>query len=183
MINLIKGAQYIRAKGGNKWSYAVCDSTGSLSGSAWVDGVFREKSKFTFEKPEVKIYDEAGNQVASTYDNLNSEISITSLQDDANLENFLAHEVEDKYFSILMAAGDNDDTNNKIRYIPIARISSKYTVDAPGRRPEITIIPQYNEFDKYPVSAPSWVTVASGSLLCSGSMYYSVNTQAGTSIL
>lgn len=185
MLDLTKSAARIREKGGNHWAYVRTDVTGSVSGSdTWHDGIFREKSKFTFEKPEKKIFDEAGNQVASTYENVNTEIVITSLQDDADLELFLTQNTEDQYFGIIMAAGDNDDATNKVRYIPIARISTMYSVDAPGRRPEIRIVPQYNEYAKLPTGTmPSWLTISSGSLTCPAGKYYTVATQSGADIL
>lgn len=181
-IDMKKGNQYIRSKGGNKWAYIRVDSTGSIvNADTWHDGVYREKSVFTFEKPEVMIYDEAGNQVASTYDNVNTSIVITSLQDDVDLENFLAKETEDNYFGILMASGDNTDSENKVRYIPVARIATKYSVDAPGRRPDITIIPQYNEYEKACPSKPAWVT--STAVTASAGGYYCVVSQSGANIL
>lgn len=187
MIDLTRSAEKIREKGGSKWAYVRVDVTGSLSGAdTWHDGIIREKSKFTFEKPEKKVYDESGQQVATTYENVNSELVITSMQDDVKLEKFLTEETEDAYFSIIMAAGDEDSSHNKIRYIPIARISTVYSVDAPGRRPDIKISPQWNENLCQAVataSLPTWIADYSSSLSASAGMYYGKFSITGSVIL
>lgn len=184
-VDLKKGNQYIRSKGGNKWSYKRVKSDGSnlTVPDSWHDGVYREKSTFTFEKPEVMIYNESGDQVASTYDNVNISLVITSLQDDVNLENFLVKETEDSYFSIVMAGGDATDTTNKVRWFPICRIATKYSVDAPGRRPDITIIPQYNDVEEIVENTfPTWCSILDGKSILAGE-YYKVYSVTNSSIL
>lgn len=183
---LVRDTKYIREHGGCHWAYIPVTSAGLVSAEAYVDGVYRESSEMTNNQEITPLYCESGAQVASKRENRTVQVSIVSMQDDVATEKFLSEEVEDNYYSIFMAAGDEDDAYNKIRWFPICRIKSDYTVSAPGRRPTITILPQVVPTTIEPtgsVTLPSWITVTSGSFSVAAGKYYSVVSQSGAAIL
>lgn len=164
-------------KGGQKWAYMRVDEDGaSLSQpDSWHDGVYREKSDIEFKQTEKGIFDESGAQVATEKDNMEVSLSITSLQDDAALINFLKDEVEDTYFAIFMERGEIGDNKKQEVFFPITKIERSYKSSAPGRRPEIKIIPLENATAVSPASGvPTWAEGTSGSFSVGAGEYFKV---------
>lgn len=167
--------------GGNKWSFAVCDATGSLTG-AWKDGIYRKTTDVEFKTDYTPIEIESGETINTVPTKTACTIKITSQQDDYITENFLkSKDLYDTYFSLIIARGDNDSTSQKLMYVPIAKIERNY--NSSNRNPVFNINVLNNDYDKFPSTVPSYVTVTTGSLMCSANDYYTVVSQSGTSTL
>jgi hypothetical protein len=165
MTDLQNDKTAIVTKGGSKFAYKRVTSAGANTDPAdtWHDGVYREKSNLMFNQPNENMYDEGGELVDTDLGDMEIGLRITSMQDDANLINFLKDETSDSYFAIFLERGKMQDTKKQEVFIPIARIERSYSSDAPGRRPDIKITPIQNATAVTPASVPTWAQGGSGS--------------------
>ena len=175
--DLQRDVSAIVTKGGSRFAYKRVTSAGANTDPAdtWHDGVYREKSNLMFNQPNNNIYDEGGMLVDTDLGDMEMGLTITSLQDDANLINFLKDETPNAYFAIFLERGTMQDTKKQEVFIPIARIERSYSSDAPGRRPDIKITPIQNASAVTPASVPTWAIGGSGSAsgwTCAADSYF-----------
>jgi hypothetical protein len=176
MGDLVRDSSAIQSKGGDKLAYkrVLADGSDKNPADSWHDFPFQAKLKHEFKQPEKPVTDRSGNQVATELDDFTIELALTSLQDDAKLEEFLKDEVQNDYFAIFSNNGKGETGKTKERFYAITKIERSYSSEEPGRRPEVKIFPQKNENAVTPQTVPSWAKGAANDFAVSAEKYYSV---------
>ena len=183
-VDMIKSIDRASAtNGGNKWAYCLCNETGSLTGT-WKEGAYRKSSELNFTTEYTPVEIESNEIINSTPGKVTAKITITSKQDDIETENFLkSADLNDSYYSIIMSAGESHSGVQKLRYFPITKIERNYNVSSPGREPVINVNVLHNEYDKFPSTVPTWVTIPSSSFVTPAGDYYIAVGQSGSKTL
>ena len=180
-MDLIRDIKYIQEQGEDLWAYAEATSNGVISGS-WVDGTYKDKTKRSNQRPEKNIVGESGRILKTVDESDNFSFEIESLQDDIATEEWLTYQTKGKYYSIMIAAGQNEDGYQKLVFYPKTKLQSTYESDSPGRKPLIKGVPLSVSQSLTPTSVPSWVTVSTGSFTVAAGRYHSMASQSGDTI-
>jgi hypothetical protein len=176
MSDLVRDSSAIQSKGGDKLAYkrVMADGSDKNPADSWHDFPFQTKLKHEFKQPEKPVTDRSGNQVATELDDFTIGLTLTSLQDDSNLEKFLKDEVQNDYFAIFSNNGKGESGKTKERFYAITKIERSYSSEEPGRRPEVKIFLQKNENAVTPLSVPAWAKGGANDFSVSAEKYYSV---------
>lgn len=152
------------SKGGDLFAYKRVSELGAntVPADTWHNGTYREKSKISFSQPDSPAYSESGALIQMLLEDMTFEIEVTSMQDDANVFNFLLNETEDNYFSIFIERGKIQSTKTQEGFFGVCRIEKSYSSDAPGRRPVIKISPLQILSGLTPTDIPTWAVGGSG---------------------
>jgi hypothetical protein len=177
--NLAFTADSVKQKyGGLYWAYQRCNSDGSplTIADTWHLGVYRIKSDPSHGSAKTQVALEDGSQISQD-DVLKSEITITSIDDSANTENFLINEAKNSYFHICMDCGLDVGATKKYRHYGIVEIEPLYKTSSPGRDVPIKMLPQYNANAVSltgMISLSAWLPVSLSSVTVAAGAYYSV---------
>jgi hypothetical protein len=138
---LSQNAGNISQKGDDLGAIRIVNSDGTHSGSeTYMDLPLRGKMDFTFDQPEEEIYGESGRVLTTEEGNVKCEIKLTLLENGSNVFNFLNTDVQNRYFSIVLAGGQGSNNTNKWFYAPVTKIQRGWgTHSQPGGTLEMTV--------------------------------------------